>query len=465
MRLPDELRVAEDRGGAGAPRPGRLTTVERPGTIPLFDLDGTLDRLRRRVAGAVRGPRRCGGRACRLSACRSVVACAQVGINPADYLAHYDPSRAALPRRRGDGARARPVGGVLEQGALHGPAGARSGWAGRPASPCSPRTSGPPKVLDPVLLAARAAAGRRRVHRRHRPRPLVRGGGRRRFALAAGTSGPCRSRATSCCTSPPPSSTCSGRREANRGGAGLLPAREAALCTWVASPGGSPPGDKSLPGRARRPLASDPVLIAKDLVRHHGAQTVLGGVSLSITRGHPPRRRRAQRHRQVDAAADPGGRRAARRRRGRAHAGHHDRGLAAAGARRPRRARPCAPTWPGAPAWPPPAPRSTPRPPRWARTPTSIEAYSDALEHFLALGGDDLDARTGAVLAQVGLARRPARRGGGAPLGRAGGPGRARRDPAVAPGRPAPRRADQRPRLRRARPARVVRGLDAVARW
>ncbi len=33
----------------------------------------------------------------------------------------------------------------------------------------------------------------------------------------------------------------------------------------------------------------------------------------------------------------------------------------------------------------------------------SIVAYSDALEHFLALGGDDLDARAGAVLAQVGL--------------------------------------------------------------
>jgi ATPase subunit of ABC transporter with duplicated ATPase domains len=33
----------------------------------------------------------------------------------------------------------------------------------------------------------------------------------------------------------------------------------------------------------------------------------------------------------------------------------------------------------------------------------TIEAYSAALDHFLAVGGDDLDARTGAVLAQVGL--------------------------------------------------------------
>ena len=35
--------------------------------------------------------------------------------------------------------------------------------------------------------------------------------------------------------------------------------------------------------------------------------------------------------------------------------------------------------------------------------PDSIEAYGHALEHFLAIGGDDLDSRSGAVLAQVGL--------------------------------------------------------------
>ena len=34
----------------------------------------------------------------------------------------------------------------------------------------------------------------------------------------------------------------------------------------------------------------------------------------------------------------------------------------------------------------------------------SIDAYTVALEHFLVIGGDDLDARSGAVLAQVGLA-------------------------------------------------------------
>ena len=49
----------------------------------------------------------------------------------------------------------------------------------------------------------------------------------------------------------------------------------------------------------------------------------------------------------------------------------------------------------------------------------SIEAYSEALEHFLAIGGDDLDARTGAVLAEVGPAGRPARRRGRPPVRRA----------------------------------------------
>ncbi len=35
--------------------------------------------------------------------------------------------------------------------------------------------------------------------------------------------------------------------------------------------------------------------------------------------------------------------------------------------------------------------------------PASIEAYTTALEHFLAIGADDLESRTGTVLSQVGL--------------------------------------------------------------
>jgi len=38
-----------------------------------------------------------------------------------------------------------------------------------------------------------------------------------------------------------------------------------------------------------------------------------------------------------------------------------------------------------------------------AGAPDQVDAYTDALERFLALGGDDLDARAGATLADVGL--------------------------------------------------------------
>jgi ATPase subunit of ABC transporter with duplicated ATPase domains len=40
---------------------------------------------------------------------------------------------------------------------------------------------------------------------------------------------------------------------------------------------------------------------------------------------------------------------------------------------------------------------------RLATDPDAVEAYSDALERFLALGGDDFDARAGEVAADVGL--------------------------------------------------------------
>ena len=87
----------------------------------------------------------------------------------------------------------------------------------------------------------------------------------------------------------------------------------------------------------------------------------------------------------------------------RAVAGHHDRRLPAAGARRARRRdaarlpRPAHRRGRGQRA------RSTRATARLGDDADSIEAYADALEHFLALGGDDLDARTGAVLAEVGL--------------------------------------------------------------
>ena len=52
--------------------------------------------------------------------------------------------------------------------------------------------------------------------------------------------------------------------------------------------------------------------------------------------------------------------------------------------------------------------------------------YSEALERFLALGGDDLDARAGAVLRRRGPAGRPPGRPDARAVGRPGGPGRAR---------------------------------------
>ena len=77
-----------------------------------------------------------------------------------------------------------------------------------------------------------------------------------------------------------------------------------------------------------------------------------------------------------------------------------------------------------------------------------VQEHGDALDRFLALGGGDLEARAREVCAELGLARaaRPAaadavRRRGGARLAR-GAAARALR-------RPLPRRADERPRLRR----------------
>src|SRR4051812_35713318 len=57
---------------------------------------------------------------------------------------------------------------------------------------------------------------------------------------------------------------------------------------------------------------------------------------------------------------------------------------------------------------------------RLGREPELAGAYSEALERYLALGGEDFDARVGAVLADVGLGRR-AERGAGSLSGGGGG--------------------------------------------
>jgi ATPase subunit of ABC transporter with duplicated ATPase domains len=150
------------------------------------------------------------------------------------------------------------------------------------------------------------------------------------------------------------------------------------------------------------PVASPAVLVARDVVRNHGAQVVLGAVSVSV----PPRARlgvvgpngigkstllrilagieppdagtveRSPATTTVgwlpqETDADPGEtlRAYLARRTGVAAASRSlDRAAEAMGG-----------------------------------DAESIEAHAAALEHFLAIGGDDLDARSGAVLAQVGL--------------------------------------------------------------
>ena len=93
---------------------------------------------------------------------------------------------------------------------------------------------------------------------------------------------------------------------------------------------------------------------------------------------------------------------------------------------------------------------------RSPRASTAADRYAAALERFLALGGGDLDVRAADVLAELGLPVALDRRGWHA-LGRRGRQAGARGDPALALRRAAPGRADERPRLRRARAAGAVR--------
>ncbi len=144
------------------------------------------------------------------------------------------------------------------------------------------------------------------------------------------------------------------------------------------------------------------MLVAKDLLRHHGAQVVLGGVSLAVTPGArigvvgPNGIGKSTLLRILAGLESPDG-------------GTVERS-------------PATTTVGWLPQEPDAQPGETLRAYLARRTsvaaasatldataasmtdaPGSIEAYTDALEHFLAVGGDDLEARTGAVLAEVGL--------------------------------------------------------------
>ncbi len=144
------------------------------------------------------------------------------------------------------------------------------------------------------------------------------------------------------------------------------------------------------------------MLVARDIQRHHGAQVVLGGVSASITVGARL------------GIVGPNGI-------GKSTLLRILAGLEAPDAGRVERS-PATTTVGFLPQEPDAEPGETLRSYLARRTGVadasealdaataamgedveSIEAYGAALDHFLAIGGDDLDARSGAVLAQVGL--------------------------------------------------------------
>jgi ATPase subunit of ABC transporter with duplicated ATPase domains len=144
------------------------------------------------------------------------------------------------------------------------------------------------------------------------------------------------------------------------------------------------------------------VLVAKDVQRHHGAQVVLGGVSVTVNPGARL------------GVVGPNGI-------GKSTLLRVLAGIEAPDAGSVARA-PASTTVGFLPQEPDADPGETLRAYLARRTgvaaasgaldaalhalgddPESIVAYSEALEHYLALGGDDLDARSGAVLADVGL--------------------------------------------------------------
>ncbi len=144
------------------------------------------------------------------------------------------------------------------------------------------------------------------------------------------------------------------------------------------------------------------MLLAKDIVRHHGAQVVLGGVSVSVTSGTRL------------GIVGPNGIGKSTLLRILAGLDAPDDGVVSRS--------PATTTVGWLPQEPDAHPGETLRAYLARRTGVaaanalldeataamggdaeSIDAYSAALDHFLAIGGDDLDARSGAVLAQVGL--------------------------------------------------------------
>ncbi len=157
-----------------------------------------------------------------------------------------------------------------------------------------------------------------------------------------------------------------------------------------------------LPLPRGQPVASTFVLVARDVVRHHGAQVVLGGVSLSVNANTRL------------GIVGPNGIGKSTLLRILAGIESPDDGVVSRS--------PATTTVGWLPQEPDAQSGETLRAYLARRTGVaaanvaldaataamggdaeSIDTYSAALDHFLAIGGDDLDARTGAVLAQVGL--------------------------------------------------------------
>ena len=124
----------------------------------------------------------------------------------------------------------------------------------------------------------------------------------------------------------------------------------------------------------------------------------------------------------------------------------------------PAPARPWPTCWPGAPAWRrPTGDLDAATAALAADEPGAADRYAAALDRWMALGGADLDARAAAIASDLGLPGRPGRPAGRGAVGRAGRP-RPAGGPAAGPVRRLPaRRAHQRPRLRRPRPAAALR--------
>ena len=159
-------------------------------------------------------------------------------------------------------------------------------------------------------------------------------------------------------------------------------------------------------------------LVAKNVAGGFAHRTLFEGLDLTVAPGDVVGVVGRQRRRQEHAAADPGRGPRAARRHGQPRAGRRVRRLAAAGARTGARARPSPATSRAARVRRGDAGhgcggRGPGRPGVGSADVDPADAYSAALDHWLASGAADLDERLPAVLADLGLdsgALRPDRR-------------------------------------------------------